>query len=64
MRVVIEGTEEETDLAAEALLQADFEYDVDYTALYGENWRTTGLVVMRRHADIFRALADAGLLEG
>lgn len=42
----------------ERLDAAGFEYDVDYTTIYGPGWTLAGVQVMRRHAAILRVIGD------
>lgn len=55
--------EDRTEEMVGFLMDQGFEYDVDFTTLYGPEWEITGLIVTARHADVFAALEGADLLE-
>lgn len=58
MRVRIELNEAQTEEATGVLMDAGFEADVDFTTIYGSQWRVVGLYVDRRHSEVFRVLKE------
>ena len=57
-------TEEAVEAMTGFLMDQGFEYDGDFTTLYGAEWKITGLLITGRHADVFSALEGAGYLKG
>ncbi|MEX2179333.1 MAG: hypothetical protein WD801_11515 [Gemmatimonadaceae bacterium] len=59
MHIEIKGlTEKQVEVLTEQLEAGGFDYDVDYTTLYGEGWAIVGLSVsdVRANAVVAQAL--------